>query len=31
MGRNAREYVREQFLITRDLAEHLALMVTLLR
>src|SRR5207247_10065626 len=31
MGRNARESVREQFLITRDLAEHLALMVTLLR
>lgn len=29
MGQNAREYVRERFLITRDLAEHLALMVTL--
>jgi len=27
MGENAREYVRENFLITRDLAEHLALMV----
>jgi trehalose synthase len=31
MGKNAREYVRQNFLITRDLAEHLALMVTLLR
>lgn len=31
MGENAREYVRENFLITRDLAEHLALMVTLLK
>jgi trehalose synthase len=30
MGRAGREYVRERFLITRDLAEHLALMVTLL-
>jgi len=28
MGENAREYVRENFLITRDLAEHLALMVS---
>ncbi len=31
LGRNAREHVREQFLITRDLAEHLALMVALRR
>lgn len=31
MGENAREYVRENFLITRDLAEHLALMVAVLR
>jgi len=31
MGENAREYVRENFLITRDLAEHLALMVALLK
>jgi len=31
MGENAREYVRENFLITRDLAEHLALMVAHLR
>lgn len=31
MGTNAREYVRQNFLITRDLAEHLALMITLLR
>ncbi len=31
MGENAREYVRDNFLITRDLAEHLALMVTQLR
>lgn len=31
MGENAREYVRENFLITRDLAEHLALMVSHLR
>jgi len=28
MGDNAREYVRENFLITRDLAEHLGLMVS---
>lgn len=31
MGENAREYVRENFLITRDLAEHLALMAVQLR
>ena len=31
MGENAREYVRENFLITRDLTEHLALMVSHLR
>lgn len=31
MGANAREHVRQNFLITRDLAEHLALMVSLLR
>jgi trehalose synthase len=31
MGENAREYVRENFLITRDLTEHLALMVVHLR
>ena len=31
MGENAREYVRENFLITRDLAEHLALMAAQLR
>lgn len=31
MGQNSREYVRQNFLITRDLAEHLALAVTLLR
>ncbi|MBI3975625.1 MAG: glycosyltransferase [Armatimonadetes bacterium] len=31
MGENAREYVRENFLITRDLAEHLTLMVALLK
>jgi trehalose synthase len=31
MGENAREYVRENFLITRDLAEHLALMAAVLR
>jgi len=31
MGQQAREYARERFLITRDLAEHLALMVTLQR
>ena len=31
MGENAREYVRENFLITRDLAEHLALMTAQLR
>ncbi len=31
IGQHAREYVRERFLITRDLAEHLALMVTLQR
>lgn len=31
MGQNAREYVRQNFLITRDLAEHLALLVSLLR
>ncbi len=31
MGASAREYVRQNFLITRDLAEHLALMVSLLR
>ena len=30
MGHHGREYVRDRFLITRDLAEHLALMVTLL-
>lgn len=30
MGENAREYVRENFLITRDLAEHLALMAAVL-
>lgn len=29
IGQRAREYVRERFLITRDLAEHLALMVAL--
>jgi trehalose synthase len=31
MGENAREYVRENFLITRDLTEHLALMAAQLR
>lgn len=31
MGENAREYVRENFLITRDLTEHLALMASHLR
>lgn len=31
MGESAREHVRENFLITRDLAEHLALMVALLK
>lgn len=31
MGENAREYVREQFLITRDLEDHLGLMAALLR
>lgn len=31
MGQNAREYVRENFLITRDLADHLALMASQLR
>jgi len=31
MGENAREYVRENFLITRDLAEHLGLMVSRIR
>lgn len=31
MGENAREYVRENFLITRDLTEHLALMVSHIR
>ncbi|MDR5694724.1 MAG: glycosyltransferase [Armatimonadota bacterium] len=30
MGENAREYVRQNFLITRDLIDHLALMVSLL-
>ncbi|MBI3998499.1 MAG: glycosyltransferase, partial [Armatimonadetes bacterium] len=30
MGSNAQEYVRQNFLITRDLAEHLALMASLL-
>lgn len=30
IGQNAREYVREHFLITRDLAEHLALVTSLL-
>ncbi len=30
MGDNSREYVRQNFLITRDLADHLALMVALL-
>lgn len=28
MGENGREYVRQNFVITRDLADHLALMVT---
>jgi trehalose synthase len=31
MGESAREYVRENFLITRDLAEHLGLMVSRIR
>ncbi len=31
MGENGREYVRQNFLITRDLADHLALMVATLR
>lgn len=31
MGENAREHVRQNFLIVRDLADHLALMCTLLR
>lgn len=31
MGSHAQEYVRQNFLITRDLADHLALMVSLLR
>lgn len=30
IGQNAREYVRERFLITRDLADHLALMISLM-
>jgi len=31
VGQNAREYVRENFLITRDLTEHVALTFSLLR
>lgn len=30
MGQNAREHVRQNFLILRDLADHLALMRILL-
>ncbi|MGH2437908.1 MAG: glycosyltransferase, partial [bacterium] len=31
VGQNAREHVRENFLITRDLSEHVALIISLLR
>jgi trehalose synthase len=30
MGRKGREFVRQNFLITRDLREHLSLMVALI-